>query len=270
MPLHETDFGTVETLEWGDGEDLVVLLHALASGPWGFGPLAERLLRPGRRIVAPALHGYGGTRVAGADHPVRAHLAVARWALGSGGRPVLLFGHSMGGLTALLAAAGRDDLAALVLFEPIVHASLDRDDPEDRALGALERGMIRRIREGVDRGDPEPALAAFIEAWNEARWGALPPKLRERLLADAERLAVETATVADYTLPAGFWPTVATPTTVLYGDRSMALAARFAQRLAQRLPTARARCLPGFGHMAPALAADAVATAVEEVLAART
>ena len=268
MTLHETEFGAVEALEWGSGDQLIVLLHALAAGPWGFEPLAERLLRPGRRIVAPALHGYGGTRVSGAVGPVDAHLAVARWALGSGGdgRSVL-FGHSMGGITALLAAGGRDDLAALVLFEPIVHAALDDQDLEDRALGAAERAMIRGIGAGVERGAPEAELGAFIEAWNEAPWADLAPKLRERLLADAGRLAKETDAVAGRAIPAGFWATVTTPTRVLHGDRSPPLAARLAERVAGRLPDARLQTLPGLGHMAPALAPDAIAAVIEDAQA---
>lgn len=269
MTLHQTAFGTVEALEWGDGGRLVVLLHANAAGPWGLGPLAERLLRPGRRILAPALHGYGATRVTGAGDPVDAHLAVARWALDSGGdRGTVLFGHSLGGLTALLAAAGRDDLAALVLFEPIVHAALDPADPEDRALGAAEQATIARIRECVDRGEAEAGLSAFIEAWNETPWADMPAKLRNRLLADAGRLASETGAVARRTIPDGFWATVATPAHVLYGDRSLPLAARLAGRLAARLPQASVRCLPGLGHMAPALAAPVIAAEIEAAVVA--
>lgn len=268
MTLHQTAFGTVEALEWGDGDQLVVLLHANAAGPWGLGPLAERLRRPGRRILAPALHGYGATRVTGAGDPVDAHLAVARWALDFGGdRGTVLFGHSLGGLTALLAAAGRSDLAALVLFEPIVHAALDAGDPEDRALGAAERATIARIRESVDRGEAEAGLAAFIEAWNETPWAAMPEKLRNRLLGDAERLAAETGAVARRTIPDGFWATVTSPARILYGDRSLPLAARLAVRLAARLPDASARCLPGLGHMAPSVAAPAIATEFEAAVA---
>ena len=47
------------------------------------------------------------------------------------------------------------------------------------------------------------------------------------------------------------------------GQPSPALAARMAQRLAARLPTAAAHCLPGLGHMGPSLAAEAVAAAIE-------
>lgn len=261
MTVHDTDFGVVEALEWGDGDELVVLLHALAAGPRSLVPLAERLYRPGRRILVPALHGYGATRVSDAADPVDAHLAVARWALDGGGSGrKLLFGHSMGGLAALLAAAGRDDLAGLVLYEPIVHAALDHGD---RELAAAERTMIRGIREAIERGEPEAGLGAFIEMWNETRWTDLPAKLRLGLLADAGRLAAEAEAVAGRAVPASLWTTVATASTVLHGDRSPPLAARMAERLAARLPAARAQTLPGLGHMAPAVAPDAIAAALQ-------
>lgn len=264
MPLHDTAFGTIEALQWGDGDETVVLLHALGAGPAGFAPLAGRLLRPGRRILAPALHGYGRTCIRAAAGPVEAHVTVARWALASaGGRPVLLFGHSMGGLTALLAAAGRDDVAALVLFEPIVHAALEPGDPADRALAAAERAMIRGVADAVARDDPETGLAAFFDTWNEAPWAALPDRLRGRLLADAGRFARETEAVAAHRVPEGLWRRVAAPATVLHGDRSPPLAARMARRLAGRLPGACARPLAGLGHMAPVLAPDSLAAAIE-------
>lgn len=268
MPVFETAIGTVEALEWGNGDDLIVLLHALGAGPWGFGPLAERLLRPGRRILAPALHGYGRTRADGTAGPVEAHVTVARWALaGSGGRPAVLLGHSLGGLAALLAAAGRDDVLVLVLFEPIVHAALCASVPEDRALAAAEREMIRSIADGVRQGSPEAGLAAFFDTWNDTPWAGLPERLRDRLLTDAARLAAEAETVAGHPVPDGLMSRVAAPVTVLYGDRSPPLAARMAERLITRLPAARARRLRGLGHMAPVTAAEVVAVAVEEAMA---
>jgi len=132
-----------------------------------------------------------------------------------------------------------------------------------------EAGLIRGIRAAVAAGDPEPGVAAFVEAWNEVRWPALPTKLRARLVADAGRLADETEAVAGRRIPATAWATITAPATVLYGDRSPPLAGRMAERLAAWLPRATARRLPGLGHMGPALAAEAMASAIEDALAGR-
>jgi len=270
MILHKTGFGAVEALHWGEGDEaLVVLLHAAASGPRALAGLAERLAGPGRRVLAPALTGAAGAGVRGAADPLAAHGVVANWALGAypAARRVL-FGHSMGGLVAARAAAGRADLAALVLYEPIVMAALDADDPGDRALAAAERDLLGRLAGAVASGAPEPGIAAFVEAWNEVRWAELPAKLRERLVADAGRLAAETAAVGADATPAASWRGVTAPTTILRGDRSPQLAARMAERLAALLLRGRVRVLPGLGHMGPATAPETVAAAIEAAIEA--
>ncbi|EDP65311.1 Glutamate decarboxylase and related PLP-dependent protein [alpha proteobacterium BAL199] len=269
MAQYETDFGTVEALEWGDGDELLVLLHAAATGPRALADLAERLATPGRRVLVPALAGYGGTRVEGIDDPVQAHATVARWALDAGSAARrLLFGHSMGGLAAVLAADGRRDLGALVLYEPIVMAVLVPEDSVDAALIRAEAELIARISRGVSIGEPEAGIAAFVETWNEMRWVELPPRLRDRLVADAVRLAEETEAVAGCMPDPALWSRVTAPTMVLHGDRSPPLAARMATRLAGLLPAGRRTELAGLGHMAPALNSEAVAAAIETAFAA--
>ena len=98
------------------------------------------------------------------------------------------------------------------------------------------------------------------------RWTALPDRLRARLVADAGRLADETAAVSGFAVPPSFWPSLPAPTTVLHGDRSPPLATRLSRRLAERLPRAQARLLAGLGHMGPALDAGPVAEAIEAAL----
>lgn len=271
MTLHDTAMGTVEVLEWG-GEtgggtdrdrEVMVLLHAAASGPRALTTLAESLVRPGRLILAPGLAGYGGTGLPEGDR-VTAHVAVARWTLDNWpARRRILFGHSMGGLTALLAAAGRRDVDALVLFEPIVIAALSVDDDEDRRLRERDEALIRGFVGCVADGDPEAGVSAFVEAWNEVRWQDLSPKLRDRLVADAARLSAETVAVTGRKIGPDFWASMTAPTTILHGDRSPPLAARMARRLADRLPHARTETLRGLGHMGPATSPVPVAEAID-------
>lgn len=64
MPVYHTNFGSVETLEWGAGDTVIVLLHAAAAGPGALAGLARRLEAQGRRVVTAALHGYERSEVA--------------------------------------------------------------------------------------------------------------------------------------------------------------------------------------------------------------
>src|SRR5215472_689728 len=120
MAVYHIQRGTVEMLQWGEGPELVVLVHAAAAGPHSLTGLAQRLLRPGRRVVAPALNRYGATVMHDETDRVRAHLDVVRACVDlCPAERRLLFGHSMGGLTGLLFAAAFD---AMMLYEPIVTA----------------------------------------------------------------------------------------------------------------------------------------------------
>lgn len=59
----------------------------------------------------------------------------------------VLFGHSYGGLIALLTARERDDLAALVLYEPAFY---------------LNSAAIERFRQALARGDRDLALEIMV------------------------------------------------------------------------------------------------------------
>ena len=71
MKTHQTDFGTVETLEFpgGDDDSFVVLLLATAvSGSLAW--LGKTLAAAGNRVVIPVLHRYDETWINGAGKPV--------------------------------------------------------------------------------------------------------------------------------------------------------------------------------------------------------
>src|SRR5579859_2937997 len=120
MPVYHTALGDVEMLEWGDGPELLVMLHAAAAGPQSLAALAALLMRPGLRIVAAALNRYGATAMRDEADRVQAHVDVLRATLQLyPAERRTLFGHSMGGLIGLLEAASFD---AITLYEPIVTA----------------------------------------------------------------------------------------------------------------------------------------------------
>jgi pimeloyl-ACP methyl ester carboxylesterase len=267
MPLHDTPAGTLETREWGDGPELLLLLHAAASSPQALARLAEALQRPGRRIVAPMLNGYGRTAMRQDENPVLSHVAAAEACIDlfpSEQRIVL--GHSMGGLVALLLALRGTLPDAMVLYEPIVIAALNPDDPEDAAARDWDRALVNDLGEKLAAGNTEAGVAAFVEGWNETSWNAIPEAARQRLVASGPLLAAETRAVHDCAVEPESFVRVKVPVLLLQGTQSPVLASRIMTGLLRRLPRVRRTILAELGHMGPALKPTPVAGAVEDFL----
>jgi pimeloyl-ACP methyl ester carboxylesterase len=258
MPIYHTASGPVEALEWGDGPTLILLLHAAAAGPASLSGLAKALATPGRRIVAPALHGYGGTRITDAADPFEAHAAVARAVLDLyPARRRVLFGHSMGGLVALAAAATTD---AIIVYEPIVIGLLRDDDPADVAARDWDRAIVGELERQIAAGDLEAGIRVFIEAWNETAWDALPAAVRARLVAAAPAMAREIRAGSSRQVDPGG---IVAPLLILQGSASPAITAAMTARLHAAVPGSHRMVLDGSGHMGPVQAAGFVAAAIE-------
>lgn len=275
MPIHQTEIGPIEMLAEGDGPDSLLLLHAAASGPRALFKLGK-LLSEGTtwRAHMPGLHGYGATLLADApaDDPFAAHLRVAQWAgdevgrRNPNGRRVLL-GHSMGGLVALMAMQQGVRPDALVLYEPIVLGLLDLADPIDREAHAWDGARVAKLRTGVESGDPEAGVRAFVEAFNEVPWSDLPAALRADLISKAPQLAAETRSAPKIVLDRAHLRALRLPVLILQGETSPAVTHRMTLRLAQAIPHAVRQIVTGAGHMGPALSAASVARHVAPFLA---
>lgn len=180
--------GRMSVLDFGDATRPVDLVFVHANG---FNAMTYRtLLAPlsgSLRIWAPDLRGHGGTRLptdlAGRRHwhDHRDDLIAVLDALD--GPPVILAGHSMGGTSALLAAAERPGrVAGLVLFDPVIWSRLtvaafqlpifDRLASRiPMVRNALRRRAVFESREqalaayagrGAFRGWPEMVLADYL------------------------------------------------------------------------------------------------------------
>ena len=180
--------GDMAVLDFGDPKRPVDLVFVHANG---FNAMTYRtLLAPlsnSLRIWAPDLRGHGQTRLptgtgrrrGWSDH--RDDLAALLDALD--GPPVVLAGHSMGGTSALLAAAERPDkVSKLVLFDPVIwgrfSVALFQLPVFDRLAahiplvkGALKRRAVFDTREqalhgyngrGAFRGWPEMMIADYV------------------------------------------------------------------------------------------------------------
>jgi pimeloyl-ACP methyl ester carboxylesterase len=231
-------------LEWGEGPELLVMLHAAAAGPQSLAALAALLARAGRRVVAPALNRYGATAMRDETDRVKAHVDVLRAALEvHAAERRVLFGHSMGGLVGLLGSAAFD---AMVLYEPIVVACV-----EDQRLVEWDRGIVA-----------QEDIGAFVSAWNGVPWEALPDGVRARLTAMAPMLIADMRAVSFHETDIEALRNVEMPVLLLQGERSPAITHAITARLVELLPNAERVVVEGCGHMgpvqAPAIIADKI------------
>ena len=255
MPVYHTTAGTVEMLEWGEGPELLVLLHAAASGPFSLAALGALLQRPGRRVIAPALNRYGATVMRHETDRVRAHLNVLGACLDiHRAERRLLFGHSMGGLIGLLGLLEDFDFDTIALYEPIVTACLREHVAEEAALLNWDRTIVA-----------EADIAAFITAWSDTPWEALPENARIRLLEAAPALIADMRAVSYHMLPLGQLREVHTPVLLLQGARSPAITHAMTTRLAELLPQAKRVVVEGCGHLGPIQNSAAVAAVLTSI-----
>jgi pimeloyl-ACP methyl ester carboxylesterase len=255
MPVYHTATGTVETLEWGEGPELFVLLHAAAAGPQSLSALAALLLRPGRRVIAPAFNRYGATVMRDETDRLRAHLDVLRACLEfHPAKRRVLFGHSMGGLVGLLGALDGLALDAMALYEPIVIGCLRNDVPEEARLRDWDRAILAEVER-----DPAAGIAAFVTAWNETPYTTLSANVRARLTAAAATLAADMRAVSLYQLPVDRIAQLRLPVSLVQGAQSPPITHAMTTRLATLLPRSRQVIVAGCGHMGPVQVPMAVA-----------
>ncbi len=180
--------GRMSVLDFGDPKRPVDMIFVHANG---FNALTYRtLLAPlsgSLRIWAPDLRGHGGTTLPAEGggrrdwHDHRDDLVALLDTLD--GPPVVLAGHSMGGTTALLAAAERPGrVGGLVLLDPVIWSRwavaafqlplLDRIASRiplvrnalrrRKVFDNREQAMAAYLGRGAFRGWPERVLADYI------------------------------------------------------------------------------------------------------------
>ncbi len=250
--------GTVQ----GEGPPLVFLHGMLGDGDLDWNRLAGRLTA---RFTChlPSQRGRGLS----GDHP---DLSLARQVddflayLGSIGEPTGLVGWSGGAWPVLAAAARSGEVAAVATIEP-EHIGLGGAYEQAEFGAAVERAVelatagdltaaVHPLARFVFNDDEIAALedAGYLEAA-----GRYVPKLLnffQQLMGHDGPGPEDPAVLA----------AISAPTLVLLGSDTKPLAATSARHVANHVPNARVREIPGAGHAAPLTHPEALAAALTE------
>jgi pimeloyl-ACP methyl ester carboxylesterase len=132
--------------------------------------------------------------------------------------------------------------------------------PEEAALRDWDRAIVAEVARCIAAGDTEAGIAAFVTAWNEVAWSALPDGVRARLLASAAALAADMHAVSFCELAIDRIARMPMPVMLLQGALSPAITHAMTARLGALLPESRCVAIPGCGHMGPAQNPMAIAS----------
>jgi pimeloyl-ACP methyl ester carboxylesterase len=253
-------------------------VHGLGGASTNWTDLADLL---SGRLSGDALDlpGFGWSGpVPRSDYSVQGHARTVIALLEHrGGRPVHLFGNSLGGAVSVLVAAARPDLVrTLTLVSPALPAlrprastalamplllipglggllqrRLDGMSPEQRARATIELCFAEPSRVPANR---------FAEAVQEVTRRRSLPYAVDAFTASLRALVRSYAVTGDRSL----WrraAAVQAPTLVVWGERDKLVSVRLAPRTAATIPDARLLVLPDIGHVAQLEAPETVARA---------
>jgi pimeloyl-ACP methyl ester carboxylesterase len=250
----------------GTGEP-ALMMHGLGGASTNWTDFAG-LLAPWLSIELIDLPGFGRSGPPpGRDYSIPAYTrTVIRYLEQSGRGPVHLFGNSMGGVVAILIAAGRPDLVrTLTLISPAVPDLRPRRLATDPLLTlALLPGTAALFRRRISRYPAELRARAVINLCF-ADPSRVPPNRVEEAVAEVQRrdgLGWSTEAlvrslrglVRTYLAPRGrsLWSDLAmitAPTLVVWGDRDRLVDVSLAPRVARTIPGARLIVLHNVGHV---------------------
>jgi len=264
MSVLQLDGVDLDYEERGAGPALL-LIHGTAARVWGSVPEA---LADSARTIDYDRRSFG----ASVHPPVtdltrhRDDAAALLDALGAG--PAVIVGWSIGGVVALdLALAHPERVRALVLIEPPLHAKRHPTLPMLRAI--LTAQALGRL------GRPGPGATAFLRWASGRRDGAddfdrVPPAWRAAMLANAAAIVGELRAGTGEHLKRDRLASLGLPVTILTGSESDPVFAACARRLAESLPGAVVREVPGSGHVMQNDRPEAIVAAARAALGSET
>lgn len=258
----------------GDAPVTVVLVHGWTLDASTWGPVAALLARRGARVVRHDHRGHGRSSAVDPATMTLEQLADDLAAVVAGTAPdgpLVLAGHSMGGMTLMALAERHPGVVARAKGVALVATAAGGLANTSFGLPAATVPVVRAVEErvfGSRYWATAPRLGNPRALAPATRWLLLGPG------ADAEAVRLTTAAVAacrPLTL-SGFRPTLAAherdaalaafadiPTVVLAGGRDRLTPLPAARRIAAALPSAELTVLPAAGHMLPVERVAAVA-----------
>jgi pimeloyl-ACP methyl ester carboxylesterase len=266
----------IEIHDWGGNGAPTLLAHAVGLHGRVWAPVAERLVRAGRRVWSFDFRGHGSS-----DRPddgtydwngFTADVLEVTDRFGIGTHAELLAaGHSMGGAALLRAEIERPGIFPRIwTFEPIV---IPVDEPVEGPVDNPLSAAARRRRDVWD--SPDEALASYgskppFDAFtDEALRAYVDGGLRARPDGRYELTCRRDDEAAMYmTGPSsGIYPRLAEvhcPVRVVRGALDASPPARFGERIVERLEHAELVDVPSLGHFGPFEDPDAMVASMLE------
>jgi pimeloyl-ACP methyl ester carboxylesterase len=251
MRAISTDGVTPSFVQTGAGAP-VLCLHSSAGSSAQWRRLGTELSHR-YHVLAPDLHGHGGTSAWPYTRPMRLadEVALVQPLLGALPSPVHLIGHSYGGAVALkMALAMPDRVRSLTLIEPVLFALLRRQGEHAAYIEISEvaEGCVSAVR----AGRPAAAARLFVDYWNgPGAWARLPDHARVVVERASPSVARQWEAIFADPTPLTEYGGLGVPTLLLSGDRGPVPARRVTELLAGTLPDAVHAVIAGAGHMSP-------------------
>ncbi len=240
---------------------VVVLAHCWTGSRNTWAPVARRLLAAGCRVVRWDQRGHGRSRAGHKGHSIEGladDLATVLAELDL--HDVVLAGHSMGGMTVQALAVHHHglfhDRAKGVVLVATAGSGI-RNPVNARTAELVRNARVERAfeRPGVGRvlvrsTFGRSAHPHHLEA-TRADFVATPAPVRSDFAGAMQAMDLREGIAG-----------IDVPTTILVGSRDTLTPVPLSRAMARAIPGARLEVLPGYGHMLPYEAPDAVAEAI--------
>jgi pimeloyl-ACP methyl ester carboxylesterase len=250
---------------WKGAGATIALLHAGVCDRRSWREVGERLGAAGRDVVAYDRRGFGDVAAAGGPFRHVDDLLAVLDAV-SPDTPAWLVGSSMGGEVALDAALEAPErIAGLVLLAPAISGD---PEPDDEAYNAATDGLAGAIDAAWTAGAREECNRLEVRLWLDGPAGpegrvSGPPR---ELALEMNRIVIANgepeADGASGLDAASRVREIATRAIVGCGELDVALKVRRSVELADALPNATYRSLPGRAHLPYLEAPDEIAALI--------